>query len=69
MPQLVAPEMQKDYCMWVIKHIDAMKPSLRVNGVLSAVYLRRLIPEAVAAKRYPKLIQDAQGLYLSACED
>jgi hypothetical protein len=55
--------------MWVIKHIDAMKPSLRVNGVLSAVYLRRLIPEAVAAKRYPKLIQDAQGLYLSACED
>ena len=49
--------------------IFEQKLSLRVNGVLSAVYLRRLIPEAVAAKRYPKLIQDAQGLYLSACED
>ena len=69
MPQLVAPEMQKDYCMWVIQHIDAMKPSSRVNGVLSAVYLRKLIPEVVAEKRYPKLTNDARELYLSACQE
>ncbi|HFP9309459.1 TPA: hypothetical protein ACHOZC_003458 [Raoultella ornithinolytica] len=62
MRQLCIPEVQRDYCEWILSHIKQLSKTNRIMAVCTAVFLKELIPEAVANQHFPDELAEAKCL-------